>query len=94
MNPDIEQLAQLISGVSESLHREMHVCFTRMNERFDLIETRMNRQGALIQTGSRWTTRMAAWSERIDRLLSERDKKIADLEQRIHNLEQKRNGHV
>ncbi len=91
MNPDIEQLAQLISGVSESLHREMHAGFTHINDRFDLIETRMNRQGALLQTGSRWTTRMTAWSERIDRLLSERDKKIADLEQRIHNLEQKRN---
>jgi hypothetical protein len=94
MNPDIEQLAHLISGVSESLHREMHVGFTRMNERFDLIETRMNRQGALIQTGARWTTRMSAWSEQIDRLLSERDKKIADLEQRIRNLEQKSNGHL
>jgi hypothetical protein len=54
MNPDFEQLAQLISGVSESLHREMHAGFTRVNERFDLIETRMNRQSALIQTSSRW----------------------------------------
>jgi hypothetical protein len=36
---------------------------------------------------------MTAWSEQIDRLLSERDKKIADLEQRIRNLEQKSNGH-
>jgi hypothetical protein len=94
MNPDIEQLAHLISGVSESLHREMHAGFTRMNERFDVIETRMNRQGALIQTGSRWTSRMSAWSEQIDRLLSERDKKTADLEQRIRNLEQKSNGHL
>jgi hypothetical protein len=84
----------LISGVSESLHREMHAGFTRMNERFDVIETRMNRHGGLIQTGARWTTRMSAWSEQIDRLLSERDKKSADLEQRIRNLEQKSNGHL
>jgi hypothetical protein len=39
MNPDIEQLAHLISGVSESLHVEMHAGLTRMSERFDLIET-------------------------------------------------------
>ena len=64
----------------------MHAGFTRMNERFDVIETRMNRHGALIQTGARWTTRMSAWSEQIDRFLSELDKKIADLEQRIRNL--------
>jgi hypothetical protein len=39
MNPDSEELAKLISGVSESLHREMHEGFTRVTERFDLMET-------------------------------------------------------
>ena len=93
MNPDSEQLAQLISGVSDSLHREMHDGFTRITERFDLLETRLNRQGALIQTGSRWSARMSAWSEQVDRLLAERDKKISDLDQRVRSLERKRNGH-
>lgn len=92
MNPDNEQLAHLISGVSESLHAEMQAGFTRITERLDLMETRLNRHGALLQTGARWTTRMSAWSEQIDRFLSERDKTIADLKQRIRNLEQERNG--
>lgn len=103
MNPDNEQLAQLISGVSESLHREisgvrdslrqeMHEGFTRVTERLDLMETRLDRHGALIQTGARWSARMTSWSEQIDREQSESDKKMADLERRIRNLERKKNG--
>jgi hypothetical protein len=92
MNPELEELAHLISGVSDSLHREMHGGFARVNERLDLIETRLARQGGLIQSGSRWSTRMSAWSESIDRLLSTRDKRISDLEERIRNLERKHNG--
>jgi hypothetical protein len=67
MNPDNEKLAHLISGVSESLHREMHEGFTRLNERLGLMETRLDRHGALIQTGSRWSARMIQWSEQVDR---------------------------
>jgi hypothetical protein len=103
MNPDNEQLAQLISGVSESLHREisgvseslrreMHEGFTRVNERLDLMETRLGRHAALIQTGARWSARMTEWSEKVDRHQSDRDKKIADLEKRVRDLERKRNG--
>jgi hypothetical protein len=93
MNPDSEQLAKLISGVSDSLHREMHEGFTRVNERLDLMETRLGRHGALIQTGSRWSARMTQWSEQVDLQQSESDKKIADLENRVRNLERKKNSH-
>jgi hypothetical protein len=65
VSSDFEQLARLIENVSESLHREMHAGFAEMESRFadvnsrlDRIETRLGRQGALIQTGSRWVTRM------------------------------------
>jgi hypothetical protein len=53
MNPYNEQLAELISVVSESLHREMESLrresregFTRVNERLDLMGTRLDRHGA------------------------------------------------
>ncbi len=96
MSPDLEQLSerltQLISSVSESLHREMHDGFRQMTERFDLMETRLNRHGALLQTGARWSARMTAWCEDTDKLLLDRDKRIADLEQRVRDLERKRNG--
>jgi len=79
-----EQLAHLISGVSESLHREMHDGFRQVTERFDLMETRLNRHGALLQTGARWSARMSAWCEDTD--------KLPDLEQRVRELERKRDG--
>ncbi len=67
MSPDSEELAKLISSVNESLHREMHEGFTRLTERIDLMETRLDRHGALLQTGARWSVRMTNWSEQIDR---------------------------
>jgi hypothetical protein len=93
MDPEHEQLAQLISGVSDSLHQEMHEGFTRLNERLDLMETRLDRHGALLQTGARWSARMTQWSEDVDRQQEQRSKKIADLEKRLRNLERKKNSH-
>jgi hypothetical protein len=93
MSPEFEQLTQLISNVSESLHREMHDGFRQITDRLDLMDARLNRHGALHQTGARWSARMTAWSEDTDKLLSERDKRISDLEQRVRDLERKQNGY-
>jgi hypothetical protein len=96
MSPDLEQgfeqLAQLISSVSESLHREMHDGFRQVTERFDLMEIRLNRHGALLQTGARWSARMTAWCEDTDKLSSDREKRISDLERRVRDLEHGQNG--
>ena len=100
MDPEHEQLAQLISGVSDSLHREfvalqreMHEGFARLGERINQKETRLDRHGALLQTGARWSARMVKWTEDVDQKQEERDKRIADLEKRVRNLERKKNGH-
>ena len=92
MSPEFEQLAQLISGVSDGLHREMQDGFNRIDKRFDLMEARLNRHGALLQTGARWSSRMTAWCEDTDKLLLDRDKRISDLEARVRDLERKKNG--
>ena len=47
----------------------------------------MERQGALIQTGSRWTARMGDWSEKVDAALEQKDKQITELIRRIERLE-------
>ena len=52
MNPATEHLAQLISGVRESLHREMQEGFASVKQRLDLIEIRLDGMGAIIQTGA------------------------------------------
>jgi hypothetical protein len=53
-------LEHLVVNVKESLEREMDAGFKQVNDRFDTQAIRLDRQGALIQTGSRWTNRMNA----------------------------------
>lgn len=82
-----ERLANLIVDTAGQLHTQMQRGFQDVATRFEAQAARMDRQGALIQTGSRWTTRMNAWSERIDQALAERDRQIRALTERIENLE-------
>lgn len=65
----------------------MQLYMERLDTRFENQATRMDRQAALIQTGSRWTGRMNEWPERIDTALGIKDRQIADLAERIRKLE-------
>jgi hypothetical protein len=49
-------MMQLMENLLDSLKREMHQGFASINARLDRMETRLDRHGALLQTGSRWTT--------------------------------------
>ncbi len=77
MSPDLEQrfeqLAQLISSVSESLHREMHDGFRQVTQRFDLMETRLNRDGSLLQSELDGDKAIADLEERIRKLEQKRN---------------------
>jgi hypothetical protein len=60
MSPDYEQLArsiselpQLMSGVGESLRREMRAGFAGVIERLDRINAKLDRQTALMETAFR-----------------------------------------
>ena len=53
------------------------------------IETRMARQGGIINGGARQVARLITWSEEIDAMLAERDARIAELAQRLDRLEGK-----
>lgn len=83
MNPDLKPLADLI----ESLSREIHDGFARIDARFDAMNVRQDLQGGKIRAGTLWTTRIDAWSDNVDRLIFERDKQILDLQQRVAKLE-------
>ena len=59
----------------DSFKREMHQEFGRVNEqleqvktRLDRMEARQDRQGGLLQGGSRAMTRVIEWTERADGL--------------------------
>ena len=90
----MDRLERLIFYVKESLEREfrrlsdeLKAGFAHMNSRFDLQAARLDRQGALIQTGSRWTARMNDWAETVDQALERKDREIAELRRRVDRLE-------
>jgi len=74
----------------EGIRTEMRAGFARLEASTETQQTRLDRHGALLQTGSRWVNRMNQWAERIDRQFFERDERIRQLEERIQKLE--RNG--
>jgi hypothetical protein len=89
-------LERLIIDVKESLEHEVHGIRTEVGEfrnevktRFDTQAARMERQGSLLQVGSRWTTRMNGWAEKVDAALEQKDREIAELRERVKRLEDK-----
>jgi hypothetical protein len=94
----VSGLEQLIIDMKESLEREIHgletklerkvdAGFRELNTRFDTQAARPDRQGALLQSGSRMLVRMNGWAEKVDAALEQKDREIAELRQRIDRLE-------
>lgn len=93
----MEHLEQLLIDIKESLERQIHGLqdevrsgFTSVNSRFDTQALRMDRQAALIQTGSRFSARMIDWSEKVDVSLDHKDTQISELTRRIEEIEKNR----
>jgi len=80
-------LELLLVDFKESLERDIQSLRDLITTRFDTQAARLERQGALIQTGSRWTSRMGDWSEKVDAALEQKDKQITELTRRIEKLE-------
>ncbi len=87
LNQRLDGLAKLIIDMKESLEREINTGFEEMDSRFHIQATRLDRQAALIQTGSRWTNRMNDWAENVDVALNEKSEEIARLRRRLDKLE-------
>jgi len=85
---------QLIQQLHDSLQREIKGGFDQVkedfghvNRRLDLIEARLDRQGGLIQSGTKFFSRLANWTEDIDKLLLDRDRRLDAMEARLAKLE-------
>jgi hypothetical protein len=78
---------RLATDLKESLERQMHTGFEDMATRFDTQSNRLDRQAALIQTGSRWTNRMNDWAENVDVALEKKSQEIAELRIRLEKIE-------
>lgn len=81
------RMVTLLTEVKESLERQMHTGFEEVATRFETQGNRLDRQAALIQTGSRWTNRMNDWAERVDIALDKKDQEISELRDRLKKIE-------
>jgi hypothetical protein len=92
----VSDLEHLLLDVKESLERElgglrqdMQLGFSQLNARFDTQAARLDRHAGLWQAGTRWSSRMDAWAEKVDAALEARDREIADLRERLIKLERR-----
>ena len=92
-------LDRLLIDVKESLERElaglrqeMRQGFAGLNTRFDTQAARLDRHAGLWQAGTRWSSRMDAWAEKIDGALDAKDREIAELRERLTRIERKLDG--
>ena len=86
---DTESLEKLLLDVKESLEREMRDGFAQVITRFDVQAARLDRHAGLWQSGTRWSSRMDAWAEKIDGALDAKTREIAELRERLAKLESK-----
>jgi hypothetical protein len=81
-------LLEHIHGVGAQLHTQIQEVIVRL----DRMEDRQNRQGGLIQGGSRAITRMIEWTENGDMTFARYDRRLAILEKRLEAVEGSKNG--
>lgn len=82
-----ERVVTLMTELKESLERQMNHRIDGLDARFEAQANRLDRQAALIQTGSRWSNRMTAWADKVDLSLDKKSAQIIDLHKRINKRE-------
>jgi hypothetical protein len=85
-------LLEHIHSVGAQLHTQIQEVDTRLTERLERIETRLDRQGGLMQSGSRAITRMIEWTESGDMTFAKYDRRLAIFERRLDEVEKGKNG--
>ena len=90
------RLFELMTEMKESLESEIGAVHTELQDfraevrgRFDAQAARLDRHAALWQTGTRWSSRMDAWAEKIDANADATRRDISDMKERIRALEQR-----
>ncbi len=84
---DIEQLAAEMRKGFEALSTRIDKMELHVLDRIDAMEKRVQRQGTMVQGGSRVVTRLAEWSEDTDTELMRHAARITDLENRLDRLD-------
>ena len=92
----MSSIEQLILDLKEGLEREirqvkesMEQGFAQVNTRLDTQAARLERHAGMWQAGTRWSSGMDTWAEKVDGALEVKDREIADLRERLIKLERK-----
>jgi BMFP domain-containing protein YqiC len=83
----IEGLSNEIQALDAKVEESVRELRQEMRNGFDRLDAPVERHGALLHTGSRWTNRMNQWAEKVDRMLVIWDERNERLEQRLRKLE-------
>ena len=87
---DDQTLYDLFNSLKNEVKQELRRDFQPVKDGIQRIEARLDRQGGIINGGTRQIARLITWSEEIDTMLAQRDGRIAELEHRLDRLEGKR----
>ena len=82
-----DNIERLLNDLKESFEREIRDLKEHVDDGFDRIEARLDRQGGWLRSGQTNLVRLNTWSEDIDQLVTSRDKRLDKLEARIRKLE-------
>jgi hypothetical protein len=90
----MDNLQRLLLDAKESLEREIHQGFDQVNTKIDQLNSRFDTQAARLdrhagywQAGTRWSSRMDVWAEKVDGALETKDREIAELRERLLKIE-------
>ena len=89
---DDKTLLDLFGSLSREIgevKREVSQVGRELKDGFNRTETRLARQGGILNGGARQVARLIEWSERVDQILTDRDERIAELTRRVNKLEGK-----
>lgn len=82
-----DNIERLLNDLKESFEREIRDLKEHVDDGFDRIESRLDRQSGWLRSGQTNLVRLNTWSEDIDQLVTSRDKRLDKLEARIRKLE-------
>ncbi|WP_180542173.1 hypothetical protein [Nevskia soli] len=71
-----KDILALFDSIKESFERELQA----LRDENALIQARLDRQGGLVQSGSRWSSGINTWAEKTDKALAGILKRLAKLE--------------
>ena len=76
----VVRILEILSAELSEFRTEVAERFDALDSRLDITAARLDRQGGLLQTGTRHAVRQQAWSDNVDKTLERLAKRVGKLE--------------